>query len=183
MHHTLPLPLFIHFCLCSSWVSWPCTARPWHKDFFSLQYIKQGHSILKQVSDEQHAPVKYWSLLSCTPSVDLKAIFHATVSPEPFPNALNSYLIFLISPLILLCFYSSKHDMKATFLYCFTFEMSYISKLWCHQDNFISSPVKYICSTDVKQIFCFTTQFKARNINNWMRWCFVMMPRYLPVKS
>lgn len=35
MHHTLPLPLPIHFCLCSSWVSWPCTARPWHKAFFS----------------------------------------------------------------------------------------------------------------------------------------------------
>lgn len=125
-----------------------------------------------------------WSTEHIFPAhcVGLKAIFHATVSTEPFPNALTSYLIFLISPLILLCFFFSKHDMKATFLYSFTVEISCISKLWCH-DNFISSPVKYICSTDVKQIFCFTTQFKASYINNWMRRCFVMMPRHLSVKS
>lgn len=88
------------------------------------------------------------------------------------------YLIFLI----LLCFYFSKHDMKATFLCCFTFEISYISKLWCQQDNFVSSPVKHICSTDVKHIFCFTTQFEASYISNWMKWYFLSMPSYLFVK-
>lgn len=145
-----------------------------------LQYITQKHFILITL---QVNNMLQWSTEHIFPahSVGLKAVVHATVSTEPFPNALNSYLIFLILPLILLCFYFSKHDMKATFLYSFTFEISYISKLWCHQDNFISSLVKYICSTDVKQIFCFTTQFKASYINNWIRWCFVMMPRYLSV--
>lgn len=132
----------------------------------------------------QKTNVLQWSTEHIFPAhwAGLKAIFHATVSTELFPKALNSYLIFLIPPLILLCFYFSKHDMKATFLYSFTFEISYISKLWCQQDNFISSPVKHICSTDVKQIFCFTTQFEASYISNWTKWYFVSMLSYLSVK-
>lgn len=126
-----------------------------------------------------------WSFEHIFPAhwAGLKTIFHATVSTEPFPKVLNYYLIFLIPPLILLCFYFSEHDMKATFLYSFTFEICHISKLWCQLDNFISSPVKHICSTDVKKIFCFTTQFEASYISNWTKCYFVSMPRYLPVKS
>lgn len=51
------------------------------------------------------------------------------------------------------------------------------------QDNLISSPVKYLCPTDVKQIFCFTRPFKATYINNRTRWCFIKTPRNLSAKS
>lgn len=178
VHNTLPFPL----------ANWFLSHVPTLPDL-DTGAISSHHWLIQQYTIEkcfilsmfQKTNMFQWSTEHIFPAhwVGLKIIFHATVSTEPFPKVLNSYLVFLIPPLILLCFYFSEHDMKATFLYSFTFEISYISKLWCQQDNFISSPVKYICSTDVKQNFCFTTQFEASYISNWTKWYFVSMSIWL----
>lgn len=122
VHYTLSFPLAIQFSV----MALHCQTWPWGRAIYShpwliLQYIIQKCFILSMF---QKTHILQWRTEHIFPAhwVGLKAIFHATVSTEPFPKALNSYLIFLIPPLILLCFYFSKHDMKATFLYSFTFE-------------------------------------------------------------
>lgn len=115
------------------YLSWPYTARPWHWGHLSTPLTQSVLYTQKcfMLSTFHKTNMLQWSIEHIFPAhwVGLKGIFHATVSTEPFPKVLNSYLIFLIPPLILLCFYFSKHDMKAMFLYSFTFESSDVNRI------------------------------------------------------
>lgn len=121
--------------------------------------------------------MKYWAHFSCTLSWPERYLpcycFHRTIPKgvELLPDISDT--TFDLAVFLLL---QAWHESNVPVFF-------YIWKLWCQQDNFISSSVKCICSTDVKQIFCFTTQFEASYISNWTKLYFVRLPRYLSVKS